>query len=111
MHGLADCGDSRLSDDHPLARILRVSCKRVAMKQNITLSLDKQLLKHARTIAAARGTSVSGFISNELRKLVEQDAAYEQAKAQALVNLNSPFRLGGKKIADRDSLHDRKNLR
>jgi hypothetical protein len=81
------------------------------MKQNITLSIDKDLLKRARAFAAERGTSVSGMLAEELKRIVEREVAYEQAKRRALADLRSPFHLGGKGIEDRDALHDRKNLR
>jgi len=81
------------------------------MKQNITLALDEQVLKKARALAAQRGTSVSTMLADELRRLVEEDASYEQAKAKALAQLSSPFHLGGEKVTDRESLHDRHGLR
>jgi hypothetical protein len=81
------------------------------MKQNITLALDKYLLKKARAFAARRRTSVSALIADELRKIVAEGTQYEQARAKALAQLNSPFRLGGAKIANREALHDRQGLR
>jgi len=81
------------------------------MTQNITLALDKQLLKRARAFAAQQGTSVSAMLAGELRKLIEREAAYEQAKARALAQLSSPFRLGGAKMTNREALHDRQHLR
>jgi len=81
------------------------------MNQNITLALDKQLLKQARVFAARRGTSISAMLAAELRRMVEAEEAYEQAKNKALEHLHSPFRLGGRGIADREALHDRQGLR
>jgi hypothetical protein len=81
------------------------------MKQNITLAVDKSLLKRARALAAQRGASVSAILADELVKIVERENAYEQAKQRALARLASPFHLGGGKMADRGSLHDRQNLR
>lgn len=81
------------------------------MKQNITLALDKSLLKRVRRFACARGLSVSGMLSQELRRLVEREAAYEQARRQAFAHLDAPFHLGGSGVASRVSLHERKNLR
>ncbi len=81
------------------------------MKQNITLAIDKQVLKRARTFAAQRRTSVSAMLADELRNLVARETEYEQARAKALAQLSSPFRLGGGKMPDRESLHDRQNLR
>jgi hypothetical protein len=81
------------------------------MKQNITLALDKRFLKKARVFAARRGTSVSAMLADELRKIVADETQYDQAKAKALAQLNSPFRLGGAKVANREALHDRQGLR
>ena len=80
-------------------------------KRNITLSLDQQLLKRARGIAAQRGLSVSAFLAQELERATTRDEAYQRAKAKALALLESPFRLGGRGIASRDTLHDRRSLR
>ena len=81
------------------------------MKQNITLALDKRLLTRARALAAERGASVSAMLAGELQKMVEREAAYEQAKTKALAQLDSPFHLGGTGITDREALHDRQGLR
>ena len=81
------------------------------MKQNITLALDRQVLRKARAVAAQRGTSVSAMIAQELEKLLATDRAYEQAKVKALGHLRTPFRLGGAILVKRDELHDRKSLR
>ena len=81
------------------------------MKQNITLAIDGRLLKRARALAAERGTSVSGLLAAELEKLVRGDGEYQRAKAKALALLASPpFRLGGKGIGDRETLHQRLRL-
>ena len=81
------------------------------MKQNITLAIDKRLLKKARALAVERGASVSAMLAGELQKIVERETAYEQAKAKALAQLDSPFHLGGLGITDREALHDRQGLR
>lgn len=81
------------------------------MKQNITLAIDKPLLKRARAIAAQRGTSVSALLAQELGRLVDREAAYAQARTKALAHLEKPLHLGGTGIANREALHDRQNLR
>ena len=81
------------------------------MKQNITLAIDKQLLKRARAVAAQRGLSVSSLLAGELQKLVAAETAYQQAHSKALAIMNSPFPLGGKGVVDRQALHERENLR
>ena len=81
------------------------------MKRNITLAIDQRLLKKARAFAAQRGTSVSAMLADELLRILDRENAYEQAKIRALALLRSPFRLGGGKMASREALHDRQNLR
>ena len=76
-------------------------------KQNITMAIDKRLLKRARALAAKRGASVSAMLAGERQRMVERETAYELAKAKALAQLDSPFHLGGAGITDREALHDR----
>jgi len=40
------------------------------MKQNITLSIDKTLIRKSKIIAGQRDTSVSKMLSDELEKLI-----------------------------------------
>jgi hypothetical protein len=81
------------------------------MKQNITLAIDRKLLKQARALAAQRGTSVSGLLAAELEKLVNNESEYEQARTRALARMESGFHLGGGKVPSREELHDREGLR
>ena len=77
------------------------------MKQNITLSLDRELIKYAKVLAAQRQTSVSRMLSEELQKLIEDSKNYERAKQQALGYINTGFHLGGKVMVSREDLHER----
>jgi hypothetical protein len=77
------------------------------MKQNITIALDKGLLKMARAIAAQKGASVSSMLAEELSKIAERESVYEQSRKRALARLRSPFHLGGRRRASRESLHER----
>jgi len=81
------------------------------MKQNITVALEKKLLKEARAIAAERGLSVSALLASELARLVEQDGKYRQAQAGALARLKVPAHLHFTNKPSREALHDRKGLR
>ena len=77
------------------------------MKQNITLSIEKELIKSAKVLAAQRQTSISRMLSEELQKLVEDAKEYERAKKQALNFITSGFHLGGKIKFSREELHER----
>ena len=81
------------------------------MKQNITLAVEKSLLKRARALAARQGSSVSAILAQELTLIAEREDGYRQAKKRALSRLRSPLPLGGEKMANRESLHDRQALR
>lgn len=72
------------------------------MRQNITLSLDSELLKSGRVLAAERGTSVSKLLASELERLVRGEQAYRKARKRALSILDRGLHLGGGR-PDRDS--------
>ena len=76
------------------------------MKQNVTLSLDRELLSKLRVIAAQRATSVSGMLAEELTAIVERSERYEQSKRVAMSALDEGLHLGGRP-ASRDELHER----
>jgi post-segregation antitoxin (ccd killing protein) len=77
------------------------------MKQNITLSLDKDLIQKAKIISAKRRTSISTMLSQELRKIVESAEKYEISKKKAIADLRSGYHLGGEITASREELHER----
>ena len=76
------------------------------MKQNITLTLDKDIIRKARVLAAERGTSVSKMLGEELARLVSDAERYARARAQALDDLDKGLHLGGRP-AGREALHER----
>jgi hypothetical protein len=77
------------------------------LKQNLTLSLEKELILKAKVLSARRRTSVSKLLADELRRIVDQEEQYQLAKKKALADLREGFRMGGKITATRDELHDR----
>ena len=81
------------------------------MKQNITISVEKSLLRKARAVAAQRGASVSAMLAHELLNIADRESAWDQARHRALARLAAPFHLGGGKRVPREALHDRQNLR
>lgn len=77
------------------------------MKQNITISLDRELIRRARVVAARRDTSVSKLLASELARTVEEADTYERAHRQALTILNEGFHMGGQPLPPRDDFHER----
>jgi len=83
----------------------------MAQKQNITVAIERGLLKQARAIAARRGRSVSALLADELRELVGEDRAYEAARQSAKAMLRTGFDLQGARMRDRSEVHDRRRVR
>jgi post-segregation antitoxin (ccd killing protein) len=77
------------------------------MKTNITLKVDRDLLRRARVLAAEKDTSVSALVTEQLEKAVREREGYDQAKKYALAAMKKGFNLGYKGPASRDELHER----
>jgi hypothetical protein len=77
-------------------------------KQNITLSLSRELIKKAKHIAIDRNTSVSGLLSKMLEEIVEKDNSYKTASENQKKTMNK-YDLGtnGAISWNREELHDR----
>ncbi len=61
------------------------------MKQNITLAIEKELLKKAKLLAAKKETSVTKLLTEQLVKLVSEEDQYDLAKKRALTLLKKGF--------------------
>jgi len=78
-----------------------------ARKQNVTVSLNPEMVKKAKILAAKRSTSISGLLAEQVEGLVEEDEAYEKAQASATARIDQGFHLGGTRKVSRDDLHER----
>jgi hypothetical protein len=76
-------------------------------KQNITVKLDRRILRKAKVLAARRNTSISGLLAEQIETLVGEDDAYEQAQRRALALMETGFHLGGRIESTRDQWHER----
>jgi hypothetical protein len=77
------------------------------MKTNITLKLDRELIRKARVLAAEQDTSVSGLLSAQLEKMLNERKMYELAKKRALARLKRGYDLGYTPPASRDEFYER----
>lgn len=77
------------------------------MKANITLKLDKELLRQARIMAAEQGTSISALLAAELEEAVRKRRDYERAKNRARAILRENLVLNWTPPSSRDELHER----
>lgn len=76
------------------------------MKQNITVSLDKEILRKGKVLAALQGTSLSRMVSEKLNEAIQKKEAYARAKKKAFSHLKKGFNFGGP-IPSREELHER----
>jgi predicted transcriptional regulator len=77
------------------------------MKTNITLKLDKNLLRRIRVVAAERDTSVSALLADQLEQVLRQRDDYDKAKRRALTRMNHAKNLGYAPPASRDEFYER----
>jgi predicted transcriptional regulator len=75
-------------------------------KTNITLKIDRELLREIKILAAREGTSISALMTELLAKRVKRDLHYEQAKRRALARLREGLDLGGRPLS-RDEIYER----
>lgn len=78
------------------------------MKQNIMLALVKELLKKVKVLAVKKDTSVTQLLMKYLARIVSEEDHYESSKRRALARLKRGFHLGGRIIAQREELHERR---
>jgi hypothetical protein len=76
-------------------------------RTNITLSVDSELLREARILAAREGTSVSRLLADRLEEIIRRNKDYETAKRRALARLRTGFRLESTPPPSRDALNER----
>ena len=78
-------------------------------RQNVTLSLPKDVLRRAKHLAVERGTSLSGLLADQLEAALRDDEAYLGATARIKRRLSKGIDLGtkGEIRWSRDELHER----
>lgn len=77
------------------------------MKTNVTLKLDRNLLRKVRVLAAERDTSMSALMAEQLEKAVSEHDGYEEAKRRALARMKRASNLGYTPPASRDEFYER----
>jgi metal-responsive CopG/Arc/MetJ family transcriptional regulator len=79
-------------------------------KQNVTLSLPKDLLKKAKTLAVMKDKSLSDLLRETLEEKVRQETGYQTARKRQIALMKKGFDLGtrGKISISREELHERR---
>ncbi|MGV8118905.1 MAG: DUF6364 family protein [Candidatus Xenobiia bacterium LiM19] len=77
-------------------------------RQNITLSIPKKLLRHAKHIALEKGTSLSGLLTRMLEELALREDIYDMARKSHIPLMeNFDLGTGGTIALKREELHER----
>ena len=87
--------------------VTNVLCWGPAMKTNVTLKLNADLLREARVVAAEEGRSISGLLTDRLEAIVRERKAFDNARRRALARLRDGLDLQWTPAASRDELHER----
>jgi len=77
------------------------------VKSNITLKIDRELLRKARVLAAEEGTSVSALVAAQLDQVVHRRRGYDRARRTALARLKTGYDLDWTPPKSRDELYER----
>lgn len=76
-------------------------------RQKLTVSLNVDLIRKAKILAAKRSTSISGMLAEQIASLVNEDEAQERAAASAIRRMERGLHLGGGTLVSREELHER----
>jgi hypothetical protein len=77
------------------------------LKQNITISLDKDLIQAGKVIAAQQGTSLNRMLRQELERIIRNLRQYDMSKQKAIAAMKAGFHSGMDHYPPRDELHER----
>jgi len=75
-------------------------------KTNLTISVEKDLLRSIKVIAAQNDTSVTALLTELMAARAKQDEDYERAKKRAMARMKKGWHLGFKP-GPREELHER----
>ena len=77
------------------------------MKTTVTLSLEADLLREVRSVAADEGRSISALLIEHLQAIVRERKAFDRARRRALRRLRVGLDLQWTPQQSRDPLHER----
>ncbi len=77
------------------------------IKTNITLHLDRALLREIRRLATKEGTSVNTLLTASLEQIARERKTYERGRSRALARLRKGPDLQWTPPRWRDELHER----
>ena len=79
--------------------------------KNVTITIDEEVARWARILAAEQNTSVSRLVGELLRDKMIAEQNYQIAMQQYLSRLPRALKSAGERLPAREELYDRKGLR
>ncbi len=79
--------------------------------KNVTITLDEEVARWARIMAAEQNTSVSRLVGELLREKMIEEQTYQIAMQQYLSQPAKMLKNPEEKLPAREALYDRKSLR
>ena len=77
----------------------------ISAKTNITIKLDKSLVRRIRVLAAEQGTSISALIATRFEEELNRRGRYESAKKSAMAAMRKGLNLGERPLT-REEMHE-----
>ena len=83
----------------------------IFIMKNVTITLDEEVARWARIMAAEQNTSVSRLVGELLREKMVEEQNYQIAMQQYLSQPPKMLKSPGEKFPAREALYERKGLR
>jgi hypothetical protein len=83
----------------------------IFVMKNVTITLDEEVARWARIMAAEQNTSVSRLVGEMLREKMIEEQNYQIAMQQYLSHPPTVLKIAGEKLPVREALYERKSLR
>ena len=77
-------------------------------RANLTVKIDKDLIRKIRVVAAEECTSISALFSEFIQEKYAKTESYENARKRAIALMNSGIELNWEKPLSRDEMHERR---
>jgi predicted transcriptional regulator len=90
-----------------MAKTRQLEKQPASTKVNLTIKIEKDLLRKIRIIAAEKDTSISAIVADAIEQQSTQSGRYEEARRRAIARMNSGVKLNWEKPLSRDEMHER----
>jgi predicted transcriptional regulator len=91
-----------------MAKTKELEKQAVSTKVNLTIKIDKDLLRKIRILAAEKDTSISALVADAIEEKSTQSGRYEEAMKRAIALMNEPTDSVWERGYSRDELHERR---